>query len=211
MAVLKGTAEEERKGKQKDFGKAEINNLLVGLCEDFGIWWFTSRWNRNGGPRAMTYILFSFIRCESWTVKKAEWQRLDAFELWCWTVVLEKTLESPLGFKEIKSVNPKRNQSWIFVGRTDAETEAPVLGYLMWRTDSLEKTLMLGKIEGGRRRGRQRMRWMDGITDSMDVFEPAPGDGEGQGGLACCGPWGHKESDMTEWLNWTDSQLIMLQ
>ena len=59
----------------------------------------------------MTYILFSFIRCESWTVKKAEWQRLDAFELWCWTVVLEKTLESPLGFKEIKSVNPKRNQS----------------------------------------------------------------------------------------------------
>ena len=84
-----------------------------------------------------------------------------------WNVVLEKTLESPLDCKEIKPVNPKGNQSWIFIGRTDAE--APVLCHLMWRTDSLEKTLMLGKIEGRRRRGRQRMRWLDGITDSMDM------------------------------------------
>jgi len=72
----------------------------------------------------------------------------------------------------------------------------------MQRTDSLEKTLMLGKIEGGSRKGRQRMRWLDGITNSMDLsFEQAPGVGEGQGGLACCGPWGHKESDMTEQLD----------
>ena len=89
---------------------------------------------------------------------------------WCfWTVVLEKTLESPLECKEIKPVNPKGNQSWIFIGRTDAETETPILWPLMWRTDSFEKTLMFGKIEGRRRRGWQRMRWLDGITDSMDM------------------------------------------
>ena len=90
---------------------------------------------------------------------------------WCfWTVVLEKTLESPLDSKEIQLVNPKGNQSWIFIGRTDAEaeTETPIL----WPPDAKNwvtgKTLMLGKIEGSRR-GRQRMRWLDGITDSMDV------------------------------------------
>ena len=88
---------------------------------------------------------------------------------WFQTVVLEKTLESPLDNKEIKPVNPKGNQSWIFLGRTDAEAEAPVLCHLMWRADSLEKTLLLGKIEGKGRRRRQRMRWLDGITDSMDM------------------------------------------
>ena len=85
---------------------------------------------------------------------------------WCfWTVVLEKTLESPLDCRKIKPVNPKGNQSWIFIGRTDAEAEAPIHGHLIWRTDSLEKTLMLGKIEGRGKRGQQRMRWLDGITD----------------------------------------------
>ena len=68
---------------------------------------------------------------------------------------------------------------------------------LMQRTDSLEKTLMLGKIKGRRKRGQQRMRWLDGITRSIDIFEQAPGVGNGQGSLACCSPWGHKESDMT--------------
>ena len=82
-------------------------------------------------------------------------------------MVLEKTLESPLDSKEIKPVNPKGNQAWIFIGRTDAE--AQYFGHLIQRTDSLEKTLTLGKIEGRRRRGRQRMRWLDGITDSMDM------------------------------------------
>ena len=74
-------------------------------------------------------------------------------------------------------------------------------GHLIPRTDSLEKTLMLGKIEGGRRRGRQRMRWLDGITDSIDMSLSKPRDGEGQRGLVCYSPWGHKESDTTEQLN----------
>ena len=88
---------------------------------------------------------------------------------WCfWTVVLEKTLESPLDCKEIQPVHPKGDYSWVFIGRTDVEAETPILGHLMRRADSLGKTLMLGRIEG-RRRGQQRMRWLDGITDSMDV------------------------------------------
>ena len=84
------------------------------------------------------------------------------------TVVLEETLQSPLDCKEIKSEHPKGNQSWIFIERTDAEPETPIFWHLTWRTNSLEKTLMLGKIEG-RRWGRQRMRWLDGITNSMDM------------------------------------------
>ena len=81
---------------------------------------------------------------------------------WCfWTVVLETTLESPLDCKEIQAVHPK--------GKTDAEAETPIHGHLMWRTDLLEKTLMLGEIEGRRRKGRQRMRWLDGITNSIHM------------------------------------------
>ena len=86
-----------------------------------------------------------------------------------WTVVLENTLESPLDWKKIKPVHSKENQSWIFIGRTDTEAETPIIGHLMQRTDSFEKTLMLGKIECGRRRGGQRMRWLDCIIDSMDM------------------------------------------
>ena len=89
---------------------------------------------------------------------------------WCfWTVVLEKTLENPLDCKEIQPVHPKGNQAWIFTGRTGTEAETPILGHLMQRTDSSEKTLMLGKVEGRRRRGWQRMSWLDGITDSTDM------------------------------------------
>ena len=85
---------------------------------------------------------------------------------WCfWTVVLEKTLESPLDCNEVQPVHPKGDQSWILIGRTDAEAETPMLR----PPDSFEKTLMLGKIEGGRRRGQQRMRWLDGNTNSMDM------------------------------------------
>ena len=84
-------------------------------------------------------------------------------------MVLEKTLESPLDCKEIQPVHPKGDQSWVFIGRTDAELKLKYFGHLMQRTDSFEKTLMLGKIEGRRRRGRQRMRWLDGIDDSMDM------------------------------------------
>ena len=93
---------------------------------------------------------------ESWALKS-----------WCfWTVVLEKTLESPLDCKEIQPLHPKGNQSWVFIGRTDAEAETPIL----WLPDdSLEKFLMLGKTEVRRRRGQQRMRWLDGIAYSMDM------------------------------------------
>ena len=84
-------------------------------------------------------------------------------------MVLEKTLESPLDCKEIQPVHPKGDQSWLFIGRTDVEAETPILGHLMQRADSFEKTMMLGKIEGRRRRGQQRMRWLDGITNSMDM------------------------------------------
>ena len=84
-----------------------------------------------------------------------------------WTVVLEKTREYPLDCKEIKPVNPKGNQPWIFTGRTDAEV--PIFGHLMQRTDSLEKTLVLGKIKGRRRRDNKGWRWLDGITNSMDM------------------------------------------
>ena len=84
-------------------------------------------------------------------------------------MVLEKTLESPLNCKEIQPVHPKGDQSWVFIGRTDVEAETLILGHLIRRADSLEKILMLGKIEGRRRRGRWRITWLDGITDSMDM------------------------------------------
>ena len=102
--------------------------------------------------------------CESWTVRKAESWKIDAFELWYW----RRLFENPLDCKEIQPVYSKRDQSWVFIGRTDAKLKLQYFGHLMRRVDSLEKTLMLGGI-GGRRRGRQRMRWLDGITDSMGM------------------------------------------
>ena len=84
-------------------------------------------------------------------------------------MVLEKTLESPLDCKEIQPVHPKGDQSSVFIGRTDAEAGIQYFGHLMQRVDSSEKTVMLGKIEGRRRKGRQRMRWLDGITNSVDM------------------------------------------
>ena len=84
-------------------------------------------------------------------------------------MVLEKTLESPLDCKEIQPVRSKGNQSWVFFGRNDVKLKLQYFGHLMRRVDSLEKTLMLGRIGGSRRKGRPRMRWLDGITDSMDM------------------------------------------
>ena len=123
---------------------------------------------------------------------------------WCfWTVVLEKTLESPLDCKEIQPVDPKGNQSWIFIGRTDAEAETPIL----WPPDS--KNWLIGKDPDAGKNLRQEQKGM--TEDEMfewhhqlngHEFEQAPGVGDGQGGLTCCSPWGRKESDMTEQLNW---------
>ena len=116
-----------------------------------------------GLVKAMVFPVVMY-GCESWTVKKAEHRRIDAFELWCW-----RTLESPLDGKEIQPVHSEGDQPWDFFGRNNAKAETPVFGHFMRRVDSLEKTLMLGGIGGRRRRGRQRMRWLDGIIDLMDV------------------------------------------
>ena len=111
-------------------------------------------------------MVFPVVRygCKSCTIKKAECQRIDAFELWCW-----RRLLSPLDCKEIQPVHPKGYESRIFTQRTDTKAETPVFGHLMRRTDSFENNLMLGKIAGRGRRGRQRIRWLDNITDSMDM------------------------------------------
>ena len=119
------------------------------------------------GPSNQSYVSSNHVWMweldykESWVQKN-----------WCfWTVVLEKALESPLDFKEIQSVHPKGDESWVFIGRTDVEAENPTPHWATWREElsHLEKILMLGKIESKRRRGRQRMRWLDGITDLMDM------------------------------------------
>ena len=131
---------------------------------------------------------------ESWALKN-----------WCfWTVVLEKTLESPLDCKEIQPVHPKGNQSRIFTGRTDAEVDAPIL----WAPDV--KNWLIGKDLDAGKDWRQEEKGttkdeMVGWHHQLDghEFEQAPGVGDGQGGLACCSPQGQKESDMTEQLNWT--------
>ena len=121
---------------------------------------------------------------------------------WClWTVLLEKTLESPLNYKEIKPVNPKGNQTWIFTGRTDAETEAPIL----WPPDV--KNWLIGKDPDAGKDWRQGERGtmedeMVGWHHQLDghEFEQARGVCDGEGSLVCCSPWSHKESDTTEWL-----------
>ena len=122
-----------------------------------------SRDTTDKGPSSQSYG-FSSSHVWVWELDhKAGWAPKNG----CfWTVVLEKTLESLLDSKEIKPVNPKGNESWILIGRTGAEAKAPILS---WEEPSHWKRLMLGKIEGKKRRGKQRMRWLDGITDSMDM------------------------------------------
>ena len=139
---------------------------------------------------------------ESWTYKES-WA---LNKLWFWTVVLEKTLESPLDCKEIKAVHPKGSQSWIFIGRTDVEAETLIL----WPPDV--KNWLIGKDSGTGKNWRQEEKgtmenemvgwhhWLDGHE-----FEQAPGASDGKGGLACCSPWGRKASERTDRLNWTDT------
>ena len=125
---------------------------------------------------------------------------------WCfWTVVLEKALEGLLDSKEIQPVHPKGYQSWIFIGRTDAEAETPIFGYLMWRDDLFEKT-DAGKDWGQEEKGMtedEMVGWYHRINGHK--FPWTPGDGDGQGSLECCSPLGHKDLNTTEqWteLNW---------
>ena len=127
---------------------------------------------------------------------------------WCfWTVVLEKTLESPLDCKEIKSVNLKGNQSWIFIGGTDAEAETPIL----WPPD-VKSWLIRKDPEAGKDWKQEEKESKEdeavGLHHQLDghEFEQGPGVGDGQGSLACCSPCGFKDLDMTKWLNWTEGK-----
>ena len=137
--------------------------------------------------------------CESWTVKKAECQRIDVFELWCWRRLLRVPQTARRSNQSIlKEISPGCSLEGLML-----KLRLQCFGHLMRRADSFEKTLMLGKIEGGRRRGWQRMRWLNGINDSIDMslgkLRELVMD---KGGLVCCNSWGPKELDTTEWLNW---------
>ena len=152
-----------------------------------------------GLVKAMAFPVVMY-GCESWTINKVECWRIDASELQCWTRLLRVPWTARRSNQPIlKEISPEYSLEGLML-----KLKPQYFGHLMWRTDSLEKTLMLGKIEGGRRRGWQRMRWLDGITDNGHEFEQAPGVGDGQGDLVCCGPWGCKELDTTEELNWTE-------
>ena len=131
---------------------------------------------------------------------------------WCfWTVVLEKTLESPLDFKEVQPVHPKGNQSWVFIGRTDAKSETPVLWPPYVKSWLIGKDSDAGRDWGQEEKGttEDEMAWWHHWLDGRE-FEWTPGVGDGQGGLACCDSWGRKESDMTEWLNWTEYSIVYM-
>ena len=133
--------------------------------------------------------------CESWTIKKAEHRGIDAFELWCWRRLLRVPWTARRSNQSIlKEISPGCSLEALLL-----KLKIQYFGHLMRRANSLEKTLMIEKQE---EKGAQRIRWLDDITNSMDMsLSKHPGDGDGQGSLVCCSPWGHKELDMTERLN----------
>ena len=143
--------------------------------------------------KAMVFAVVMY-GCESWTIKKAECRSIDDFELWCWRRLLRVswTARRPNRFI-LNEISPEYTLEGLML-----KLKLQSFSHLMRRTDSFEKTLMLGKIEGGKTTGQQGMRCLDGITNSMDMSLSKLGVGDGQGGLACCSPWGFKESDTTE-------------
>ena len=160
----------------------------------------------NKGPSSQSYC-FSVVMygCENWDYKES-WAPKN---WWFWTVVLEKTLESPLDCKEIQPVHPKGDQSWVFFGRTDAEAETPIL----WPPDA--KNWLIGKDPDAGKDWRQEKGTIEdemvGRHHRLDGhgFECILGVGDGQRGLACCDSWGHKESDTTEQLDWTELKVVI--
>ena len=138
--------------------------------------------------KAMVFPVLMY-GCESWTIKKAGCQRTDAFELWCWRRLLMVPWTARRSNQSIlKEINPEYSIEGLML-----KLKLQYFGHLMHRTNSLEKTLMLGKIEGKKRSGQQRMRWLDSITNSMNMSLSKLGNSEGLVMLACCSPWGHKE------------------
>ena len=145
--------------------------------------------------KAMVFLVVMY-GCESWTIKKAERQRIDAFELWYW----RRLLRIPWTIRRsnqsiLREISPEHSLEGLML-----KLQLQYFGHLMRRTDSLEKTLVLEKIEGRKRRGQQRTRRLDGITDSIDM-SLSLGVGDGQKSLACCIPWGDRDLDTTERLN----------
>ena len=150
------------------------------------------------------FFLVVMYGCERWTIEKAKCRRIDASELWCWRRLLRVPWTAR---RSNQSILNEISPEWSLEGLM-LKLKLQYFGYLMRRADSLEKTLMLAKIEGRRKRGQQRMRWIWWHHRlNGHEFGWTPGVGDGQGGLACCDSWGHKESDTTEWLNWTEQKI----